>query len=47
MRVLGGNPTQAVLQEMINGDGSGKIEFKEFLELFDRGWRPRYRRGFK
>jgi calmodulin len=37
MRALGANPTQAELQEMINGvdqDGSGKIEFKEFLELF-------------
>ena len=39
MRTLDINPTQAELQEMINEtdiDGSGKIEFKEFLELFAR-----------
>ena len=39
MRDLGANPTQAELQEMINEvdkDGSGKIEFKVFLELFGR-----------
>lgn len=37
MSALGTNPTQAELQEMINEvdtDGSGKIEFKEFLDLF-------------
>ena len=41
MRALGANPTQAELQEMIqeminevDQDGSGKIEFKEFLDLF-------------
>jgi calmodulin len=37
MRALGANPTQTELQEMINevdSNGSGKIEFKEFLELF-------------
>ena len=37
MRALGANPTQTELQEMINevdSNGSGKIKFKEFLELF-------------
>jgi len=37
MRALGANPTQNELQKMINDvdqDGSGKIEFKVFLELF-------------
>lgn len=37
MRALGANPTQADLHEMINEvdtNSSGKIEFKEFLELF-------------
>jgi calmodulin len=37
MIALGANPTQSELQEMINEvdkDGPGKIEFKEFLELF-------------
>ena len=37
MRALGANPTQNELQKMINEvdqDGSGKIEFKVFLELF-------------
>ena len=36
MRALGANPTEAELQKMINEvdqNGSGKIEFKEFLEL--------------
>jgi calmodulin len=39
MKALGANPTQSELQEMLNEvdtDGSGKIEFKEFLELFSK-----------
>jgi calmodulin len=39
MRALGANPTQAELQEMVNevdSNDSGKIEFKEFLDLFAR-----------
>lgn len=39
MRALGTNPTQAELQVMINEvgkNGSGKIEFKEFMELFNQ-----------
>jgi calmodulin len=37
LRALGLNPTQSELQEMVNEvdqDGSGKIELKEFLELY-------------
>lgn len=37
MRALGINPTLSELQEMVNEvdqDGSGKIELKEFLELY-------------
>ena len=36
MRALGANPTQAELQEMINEvdqDGSGKIEFKDYVKV--------------
>ena len=39
MLALGANPTQPELQEMINEvdqDGTGKIEFNVFLELFSR-----------
>ena len=42
MRALGANPTQAELQEMINEvdqDGSGKIEFKEFIGIMARKMR--------
>ena len=37
MRAIGANPTQSELQEMINEvdhDRLGKIEFREFEELF-------------
>lgn len=39
MRGLGACPTQAEVQELleqVDQDGSGKIEFKEFLELYSR-----------
>ncbi|KAH3853236.1 calmodulin-A-like [Dreissena polymorpha] len=42
MRSLGGNPTEAELQDMINevdADGSGMIEFPEFLTMMVRNMR--------
>lgn len=39
MRSLGQNPTEAELQDMINevdADGSGTIDFPEFLSLMAR-----------
>merc|ERR1712066_747416 len=39
MRSLGQNPTEAELQDMINevdADGTGKIDFPEFLSLVAR-----------
>ncbi|XP_052767253.1 calmodulin-alpha-like isoform X2 [Mya arenaria] len=42
MRSLGANPTEAELQEMINevdADGSGTIEFPEFLTMMMRNTR--------
>mgnify|MGYP003319126910 CR=1 FL=1 len=39
MKALGANPTKEELQQMLNEvdtDGSGKIEFKEFLDLFTK-----------
>lgn len=39
LRALGANPTPSEIQEMINEvdtDGSGKIEFQEFLDLFSK-----------
>ena len=39
MKALGANPTKEELQQMLNEvdtDGSGKIEFREFFDLFTK-----------
>jgi calmodulin len=47
MRSLGQNPTEAELQDMINevdADGSGTIDFPEFLSLMARYFQLRFRK---
>jgi calmodulin len=42
MRSLGQNPTERELQDMVNevdADGSGTIDFHEFLGLMSRKWK--------
>lgn len=47
MRSLGQNPTEAELQDMINevdADGSGTIDFPEFLSLMARYFQTQFRK---